>query len=89
VKLADLTDLLATPGIPRVPDIGPGMAQARDADLDAEAQQGMTPLPLAPAESESEREMGEALDNAIEEARDAQVALLPPPHDPLLDHRRP
>ncbi len=74
------------------PDIGPGMAQARDRALDAEARQGMT-TPLPAGETEGERRAAADLDASVLQAREVVLTgelqpVLFHPHDPLEDLRR-
>jgi hypothetical protein len=87
-----LRPALSTKPDGELPDIGPGMGQARDDGLDAIARATTNAQPLAPAgESEGERRAGADLDASLQQAR-ARVAddaepVLPAVHDPLDDIR--
>jgi hypothetical protein len=75
-----------------LPDIGPGMGDARDKGLDglAEGATNVRPLPAGDSASAGEQEVAAALDASIAAARSAvqskdELPVLPPPHDPLRD----
>ena len=87
-----LRPVLSTTPEAELPDVGPGMGQARDDALDAIARDTTEAHPLpAAGEAEGERRAGADMDASLQQARERAAApepsIVPAVHDPLDDIR--